>query len=208
MNRRLAAALLLLLVMMCAAGADPLPPGAAPPVHVMYLDSPKESKFSVLVKREFYPWPLMRIGFRSSGEHGFGLVRFFVASGARRADLLRQCRRAALLAFRTFPGLHTLDLDAAPSDDNDQVKASPWFAATLERDRALKLSLDTTPEAWFQAQGPLTLHAELVKDRDATAAVLDELLLEWRKPLPVKPKKIKKVSPKPVNPGRAPAASR
>jgi hypothetical protein len=161
---------------------------APPPTKLMYFMPEPELKLAVALRREYYPWPVMRLGIGESGKNWFGHIRFWVAPGAGRAHILRQSRQAALLAFRLFPRLVTLDIDVAAEDDTAIIKAVPWFAATLQRQTVLTTALDLTPQTWFEAQGPVTLRAELHPEGDPVVSLAQALSSEWKKPLPPAPK--------------------
>lgn len=166
-----------------------------PPTHLMYLSSDLELKLAVALKREYYPWPVMRVGVASWNNHEFGHIRFWVKDGAGRAHVLRQSRRAALLAFRLLPRMVVLDIDVAPSDDTSAVKAKPWFSATLRREQALSTSLSLPPQAWFEAQGPITLREKLHHEGDRAQSLAGALLYQWNTPLPKAPSRAPKPRP-------------
>ena len=158
------------------AGAEP------PPTQLMYLSADQELKLAVAIKREYYPWPAMKVGIVQFHGRAFGQIRFFVAPGAGRAQVLRQCRQAALLTFRMFPAMVHLDMDCSPHDDSPEAKAVPWFAASLERQKALKTSLDIPPQRWFEAQGPVTLREDLHKEGNPPDTLSQQLLMNWNTP--------------------------
>ena len=157
--------------------------GEPPPTQLMYLSADQELKLAVAIKREYYPWPAMKVGIGQFQSRWFGQIRFFVGTGAGRAQVFRQCRQAALLAFRMFPNLVHLDVDASPHDDSPEAKAVPWFAASLDRDKALKTSLELTPQRWFEAQSPLTLREDLHKEGNPPDSLSQQLLMNWNKPV-------------------------
>lgn len=157
-----------------------------PPTQIMYLSPDEELKLAVAIKRQQYPWPALRVGIGKSGPRWFGHIRFWVAPGAGRAHVLRQCRQATLLAFRMFQPLHHLDIDACPMDDTPQEKAKPWFAASMERDKVLKTSLELPPQSWFEVQGPVTLREHLHAEGNPALSLAQALMLQWNKPLPRK----------------------
>lgn len=163
---------------------------AAPPqTKLMYLSPEVELKLAIALKREYYPWPVMRVGVGQNGPRWFGHIRFWVAPGAGRAQVLRQARQASLLAFRTFPNIVVVDVDAATEDDTPQLKAVPWFAATLQRKSALATPLNLSPQSWFERQGPVTLRDDLHAEGEAADSMAYALMLQWSKR--EKPKKRK-----------------
>jgi hypothetical protein len=157
--------------------------GEPPPTQLMYLSAEEELKLAVAIKREYYPWPAMKVGIGQFRGRAFGQIRFFVAPGAGRAQVLRQCRQAALLTLRMFPHMVHLDMDCSPHDDSPEAKAVPWFAASLERDKALKTSLELTPQRWFELQGPQTLREDLHKEGNPPDSLSQQLLVNWNKPI-------------------------
>ncbi len=157
--------------------------GEPPPTQLMYLSADEELKLAVAIKREYYPWPAMKVGIGQFQGRAFGQIRFFVAPGAGRAQVLRQCRQAALLTLRIFPKMVHLDMDCSPHDDSPEAKAVPWFAASLERDKAFKTPLELTPQRWFEVQGPLTLREDLHKEGNPPDTLSQQLLVNWNKPL-------------------------
>ena len=150
-----------------------------PPTQLMYLSAEEELKLVVLLKRQNYTWPVMRVGVGKSGPRWFGHIRFWVGQGAGRSEMLRQGRQAALLAFRLFPQLYQLDVDAAPQDDTSLMKARPWFTASLRRDKALNTSLELPPLHWFQKVSPLVIRKELHAEGDAAQHLSQQLLRQW-----------------------------
>lgn len=169
---------LLLAILVAKVAAEP------PPTHLMYLTPDVELKLAVALKREYYPWPIMRIGVAQFDRREFGHIRFWVTRGAGRAHVLRQSRQAALLAFRLRPNMTVLDIDAAPEDDTSTVKAKPWFAATLRRQQALSTSLSLPPQAWFEAQGPITLRDDLHAEGERGISLGSSLFTQWSRPDP------------------------
>jgi hypothetical protein len=157
--------------------------GEPPPTQLMYLSADEELKLAVAIKREYYPWPAMKVGIGQFHGRAFGQIRFFVAPGAGRAQVLRQCRQAALLALRMFPKMVHLDMDCSPHDDSPEAKAVPWFAASLEREKAFKTPLELTPQRWFELQGPLTLREDLHKEGNPPDTLSQQLLVNWNRPL-------------------------
>lgn len=154
-----------------------------PPTQLMYLSADQELKLAVAIKREYYPWPAMKVGIGQFQGRAFGQIRFFVAPGAGRAQVLRQCRQVALLTFRMFPHMVHLDMDCSPHDDSPEAKAVPWFAASLDRDKAFKTSLEVPPQRWFEVQGPVTLREDLHKEGNPPDTLSQQLLLNWNTPI-------------------------
>ena len=152
-----------------------------PPTQLHYLSPKEELKLAVAIKREYYPWPALKVGVGQSRRNWFCQVRFWVNAGAGRAQVIRQCRQVGLLAFRLFPALAQIDIDACPADDNAQSKAIPWFAASLQRREALELDLGIPPQRWFEKQGPVTLRSELHKEGDPSLSLAQALSQEWSK---------------------------
>lgn len=150
-----------------------------PPTQLMYLSPKVELQLAVAIKREHYPWPALKVGIGQFGNHWFCQIRFWVAPGAGRAQILRQCRQASLLAFRSFESLTQVDIDACPNDDNATAKATPWFASSLHREKALRTPLDLSPQRWFEAQGPFTLRPELHAEGDPALSLAQALTSEW-----------------------------
>lgn len=150
-----------------------------PPTQLMYLSANEELKLAVAIKREYYPWPAMKVGIGQFHNRAFGQIRFFVAPGAGRAQVLRQCRQAALLTFRMFPSMVHLDMDCSPHDDSPEAKAVPWFAASLDRHKALKTSLELPPQKWFEVQGPVTLREDMHKEGNPPDTLSQQLLTNW-----------------------------
>jgi hypothetical protein len=97
-----------LLALTCLVGAEP------PQTQLMYLSPELELKLAVAIKREHYPWPAMKVGIGQFGQRWFGHIRFFVAPGAGKAQMLRQCRQVSLLTFRMFDKMVQIDIDASP----------------------------------------------------------------------------------------------
>jgi len=163
-----------------------------PQTQIMYLSPDEELKLAITIKRQNYPWPAMRVGIGKSGPRWFGHIRFWVAPGAGRAHVLRQCRQATLLAFRLFEPLYHLDIDACPVDDTPQAKAKPWFAASMSRSNALKTSLELPPQSWFEVQGPVTLRDQLHAEGKAPLSLSQALMTQWGKPI------VKQAKPQPA----------
>lgn len=161
------------LIGMAVAGAE------IPPTQLHYLSPKEELQLAVAIKREYYPWPALKVGLGQSKKSWFCQVRFWVSQGAGRAHVLRQCRQVGLMAFRMFPALAQIDIDACPADDTAQSKAVPWFAASLRRREALELDLGLPPQMWFEKLGPITLRAELHKEGDAALSLAQALTQEW-----------------------------
>lgn len=159
-----------------------------PQTQLMYLSPDVELKLAVAIKREHYPWPAMKVGIGQFGDRWFGHIRFFVAPGAGKAQMLRQCRQVSLLAFRMFDKMVQLDVDASPTDDNNERKAVPWFAASLQRSVALTTPLELPPQSWFEIQGPVTLRTDMHAEGDPAESLAQGLMTEWGRPVPVKKK--------------------
>jgi hypothetical protein len=159
----------------------PVAAAAPPQTKLMYLTPDVELKLAIALKREYYPWPVMRVGVGQNGPRWFAHIRFWVAPGAGRAQVLRQARQAALLAFRVFPNIVVIDVDAAPEDDTTAVKAVPWFAATLSRGGALSTPLQLAPQTWFERQGPVTLRDDLHAEGQPAESMAYALLMQWSK---------------------------
>jgi hypothetical protein len=166
-----------LLLASLAVSAEP------PSTQLMYLSADQELKLAVAIKREYYPWPAMKVGIGRFHQRSFGQIRFFVAPGAGRAQVLRQCRQVALMTFRMFPHMVHLDMDCCPHDDSPEAKAVPWFAASLEREKAFKTSLEIPPQRWFEVQGPVTLREDLHKEGNPPDTLSQQLLINWNTPL-------------------------
>ena len=158
------------------AGAQPIPS-----TQLLYLAPEEELKLSVALKRTYVPWPILKIGIGKSDRRWFGHIRFWVKPGAGRAQVLRQCRQAALVAFRLFEPLVQLDLDACPGDDTPQAKATPWFAASLYRDAVFRTSFELPPQSWFELMGPVTLRDDLHREGDPAESMAQALLREWNR---------------------------
>jgi hypothetical protein len=161
--------------------------GEPPPTQLMYLSPEVELKLAVAIKREYYPWPALKVGIGQFGQRWFGHIRFFVAPGAGKAQVLRQCRQVSLLAFRMFANMVQLDIDASPTDDTVESKAVPWFAASLKRSTALSTPLELPPQSWFEIQGPVTLRPDMHGEGDPPLSMTQALMTEWARP-PVLPK--------------------
>ena len=167
------------------------PVWAEPPqTQLMYLSPNLELKLAVAIKREYYPWPALKVGIGQFGQAWFGHIRFLAGPGAGKAQILRQCRQACLLTFRMFDKMVQIDIDASPSDDTVEQKATPWFAASLKRSTALTTPLELPPQSWFEIQGPVTLRPDLHGEGDPPLSLAQALTTEWAKPLakPVKGK--------------------
>lgn len=166
-----------LLALTCLVGAEP------PQTQLMYLSPELELKLAVAIKREHYPWPAMKVGIGQFGQRWFGHIRFFVAPGAGKAQMLRQCRQVSLLTFRMFDKMVQIDIDASPSDDSVESKAVPWFAASLTRPMALSTPLELPPQSWFEIQGPITLRTDMHAEGDPALSLAQALTTEWAKPV-------------------------
>lgn len=168
-----------LLLLVGVATAQPSP--GIPATQLMYLSPEEELKLSVALKRTYVPWPILKIGIGKSDRRWFGHIRFWVKPGAGRAQVLRQCRQAALVAFRLFEPLVQLDIDACPGDDTPKAKATPWFATSLYREAVFRTSLELPPQSWFELMGPVTLRDELHREGDPAESMAQSLLLEWNR---------------------------
>lgn len=168
---------LLLLPLLCG-----LAWGEPPATQLMYLSPEEELKLAVAIKREHYPWPALKVGIGQFDGRWFGHIRFFVAPGAGKAQMLRQCRQAVLLAFRLFDKMVQVDLDASPTDDNAESKAVPWFAASVRRSVALNTPLELPPQSWFEIQGPVTLTKDMHGEGDPALSLAQALTTEWARP--------------------------
>ncbi|MBT9581927.1 hypothetical protein IV102_01175 [bacterium] len=166
-----------LLALTCLVGAEP------PQTQLMYLSPELELKLAVAIKREHYPWPAIKVGIGQFGQRWFGHIRFFVAPGAGKAQMLRQCRQVSLLTFRMFDKMVQIDIDASPSDDSVESKAVPWFAASLTRPTALSTPLELPPQSWFEIQGPVTLRPDMHAEGDPALSLAQALTTEWAKPV-------------------------
>lgn len=156
--------------------------GEPPATQLMYLSPEDELKLAVAIKREHYPWPALKVGIGQFDGRWFGHIRFFVAAGAGKAQMLRQCRQAVLLAFRLFDKLVQVDIDASPTDDNAQSKAVPWFAASVRRSVASSTPLELPPQSWFEIQGPVTLTQDMHGEGDPALSLAQALTSEWARP--------------------------
>ena len=154
-----------------------------PQTQLMYLSPDEELKLAVAIKREHYPWPTMKVGIGQFGSRWFGHIRFFVALGAGRAEVFRQCRQASLMTFRRFPNMVQVDIDACPCDDTPERKATPWLSASLRRSTALNTPLELPPQSWFEIQGPVTLREDLHQEGDPPDSMAHALMTEWAKPV-------------------------
>jgi hypothetical protein len=142
----------------------------------MYFDTPVETKLAILLKRRKLKWPVMRIGIGDSHGDLYGMLRLFVTKGVTRAEICREAKDSALIAFRAIPHLAQIDIDAAEQDDTKIAKATPWFVASVNRTGAESTDVDWPPEKWLVSQGFVSYGTALEEDGSPAQTVVGALL--------------------------------
>jgi hypothetical protein len=149
------------------------------PTHIMFLNPTPEMRLAVLLKRRNFRWPVMRLGLANTREDLYGMLRFYVTKGVSRAEICREAKDAALIAFTSTPHLQQLDIDAAEMDDTRKAKATPWFVASINRDTFSHTKRELPPERWLTSQSLVTYGTLLQPDPDPVSTVAETLQSLW-----------------------------
>ena len=175
---------LLILFLICCAVV-----GAEERTRLMYLESDKELKAAIALKRLKLNGPIYRLGIAKAGDRHFALVRFGVKELDRRQisrDGMRICREL----FKMFPELSEVDLHGVDQAETKKRKPETLFTANVTRLLLGRVSHVDPPRRQLEGTGELYFHESLAPAPPSRKllerSVVQALRGGWPKPKPKK----------------------